>query len=165
MFRKSSRIPTFLKNKHNGYPTTASEIVEPQESWIAVWPSELAIVSNTGDWQVYEWFEIEAASWDSALRELTIAFVDPAIETLRVRFAADANEQLLTMVHERVERSIVCRNYVDLPSGSMAYGQIRRRADESLFVQILVSAQPTQADMKEIAKLESELRDMVGLDF
>ncbi|QRV02801.1 hypothetical protein JTE88_03470 [Arcanobacterium phocisimile] len=157
------KYPEKLKNSLGKRPATATKIAGQTERWIAAWATEMAIIENDGSRQTYEWYEFETASWDDEARLLTLTFVEPGVEALKITLDDDANDYLLTMIHERVERSIVCQGFADLPSGGVARGQVRRRSDETLFVQIIVDREPTSADLQAINGLEIELRDMVGM--
>lgn len=106
--------------------------------------TRVAIVHEAKIQHMFEWYEIETAAWDETKRIFTMTFVDSQQEPIEIQFALDANDSLLTMIHERVERSIVCQGFAELPSGGTARGQVRRRADESLFVQLIVDKQPRE---------------------
>ncbi|USR80063.1 hypothetical protein [Arcanobacterium pinnipediorum] len=156
--------PHFLKNSAGVMPATASKIAGDEEKWIAAWTTEMALVSSDGQRQIYEWYEFETASWDEDTRILSMTFVEPGTEPIAIKLGSDANDSMLTMIHERVERSIVCQGFADLPSGGVARGQVRRRADETLFIQIIVDHEPLATDLPALNQLETELRDMVGLE-
>lgn len=164
MFKWKKSFPSHLVNAAGKKPLAASPI-EPAESgeWIAGWATEFAIIRADGSRDVYEWSDFENGSWDDDANRLTLTFVDPRHEPMSLTLPRDADELIITMVHERVVRSIVYQAFRELPSGSIARGQVRRRADESLFVQILVDHEPSAADEVELAELENELREAVGL--
>ncbi|SPT75213.1 hypothetical protein [Arcanobacterium haemolyticum] len=170
MFWKRNNYPRFLHHPSAGMPTAAQQVFGPEaegstaeETWIAAWPTFLSIVTATGDRQDYEWFEFESAAWDQESRLLSLTFVDSSQQNRELHLPERADEVLLTMIHERIERSIVCRSSAVLPSGAHARGQIRRKSDETLFVQLIVDSQPLQSDAVALRKMESELRDMAGM--
>lgn len=162
--KKKTALPAVLRDDRGKMPVAASPIL-PLESglWIAGWPGYLAIVSENGSRETYEWSEFETGNWEDEKNRLTLNFVDPRLEPLVFELPREADPLIITMVRERVDRSIVYQAFADLPSGGIARGQLRRRADESLFVQIIVDNEPTSADEAVLRDLENELRESVGL--
>lgn len=164
MFGRKNKFPDHINFVTGKRPIAASPVEPVSEgTWIAGWATQFAVVYADGKADLYEWSDFENGSWDDDSNRLTMTFVDPRNEPVAFTLPRDADELIITMVHERVVRSIVYQAFRELPSGSIARGQVRRRADESLFVQILVDHEPTPADEVELSELENELREAVGL--
>ncbi|MFY9262819.1 MAG: hypothetical protein GX483_06025 [Actinomycetaceae bacterium] len=163
--RKKARIPDFLRDA-NGTLALAASPVEPvsEGKWIGGWATELALADSAGYRQVHEWSDFENGSWDDDTNTLILTFVDPRLEPLVLSLPREADGLIITMIRERVDRSIVLQQFAEMPSGGIARGQLRRNADESLFVQIIVDNEPTAADEAVLRELENDLRGAVGLD-
>lgn len=125
MFWKRNNYPRFLHHPSAGMPAAAQQVFgleaegsTAEETWIAAWPTFLSIVTATGDRQDYEWFEFESAAWDQESRLLSLTFVDSSQQNRELHLPERADEVLLTMIHERIERSIVCQKFRRSPIGS-----------------------------------------------
>lgn len=161
MFRRN-KLPRFLANKQGRMPLAASPVVGG--GWLAAWPTLLAVVPETGERAEHLWSDFEAGSWDDDADQLTLSFVDPRIEPIRLTLPRDADPLIITMIRERIDRSIVFTQVAELPSGLVARGQVRRNPDESLFTQIIVDGDASQADLEALNGLETQLREAVGLE-
>ncbi len=162
--RKKNSFPDFVVDANGKRPTAASPIAPVADGrWLGGWPTELGIMSEDGSRETYEWAEFENGAWDDERNLLTLTFVDPQQPPLSIELPRDADEVIITMVRERVDRSIVYQQFADLPSGGIARGQVRRNADETLFTQIIVDHDISDADRAVLNQLESELREAVGL--
>lgn len=162
--KKKTALPAFLRDEKGRLPVAASPI-EPLEEgqWIAGWSGYLEVMSESGSREKYEWSEFETGNWEDEKNALTLNFIDPRLDPLVFILPREADPLIITMVRERIDRSVVYQAFADLPSGGIARGQLRRRADESLFVQIIVDNEPTSADEAVLRDLENELRESVGL--
>lgn len=157
------KLPTHLSNENGKMPIAATP-AEPEGTWLAGWEGHFAVVPETGERQTYTWADFEAATWNDDTDTLTLTFVDPRHEPMSFTIPREADPTAITMIHERIERSIVHRQVGELPSGAIARGQVRRNADETLFTQIIVDANITDADREALDTLENQLRESVGLD-
>ncbi|MDP9800217.1 hypothetical protein J2S49_000293 [Arcanobacterium wilhelmae] len=157
-----SQYPHYLRNEAGKRPTSAAELADGR--WLATWPESLAIVSADGAREEYDWAEFEYGRWDEETSELSLALTRRGRGEPIVLVLADGSDpSVVTMVHERIERSIVHQLVWDLPSGRVARGQVRRRRNEELFTEILSVPAHTEADRASLAQLEVELREAVGL--
>ena len=162
---KKFPFPSRLADSDGKSPTTAAQVMpESADLWVACWATKFAIAPAEGERVEYEWSDFEGATWDDDADLLAITFIDSRIPQLRFVLSPDADPLVLTMIRERVERSLVFQQFRELPSGAVARGLVRRNADESLFSQILVSGTVTAADQAELDALDVEIRDAVGLD-
>ncbi|WP_124054974.1 hypothetical protein [Arcanobacterium ihumii] len=155
------------KNKHLanllGYmPTASSEVDGDGQLWLATSPTELAIVSGNKVERI-EWSDFANAAWDGVKRELVMVFIDPSLQNLRFVLIDEYSENFVTAVRERIDRSIVYQQFVELSSGVIARGQVRRNSDETLFTQIVVDGVVGEGDSSMLHDLEAELREAVGL--
>lgn len=159
------KLPQHLANEAGEMPAAATP-VEPESdgTWIAGWDGHFAVVTAVGDRSVYSWADFEAGTWDDDTDTLNLVFVDPRNEPLSFQIPRDADETAITMIRERIERSIVYRQVEELPSGAIARGQVRRNPDDSLFTQIIVDSDITEADREALDVFENELYETVGLD-
>ncbi|MCI7551635.1 MAG: hypothetical protein PUK40_05395 [Actinomycetaceae bacterium] len=183
MFGKS-KLPHYVRDLSDKKPLAATRAGYGSFTvWIAAWANELGIFpcadastgvqpagtpldvesGDSGEVKRFDWSEFSFGSWDLDDLKLMLNFVDPSREPLAFTLFSDFSEQLVTMVRERVDRSVVYQQFVELPSGTNARGQVRRNRDEELFTEVVVDGDLTQEDLGVLDNLESELRDAVGL--
>ncbi|MFC5369953.1 hypothetical protein [Arcanobacterium bovis] len=150
-------------------PTASSEVVyDGGKRWLATSSTMLVVLTQDdgvrpGETQLIEWADFAQAGWDEQERLLTLKFIDPALPALQFELFEDYSENFVTAIRERVDRSIVYQQFVELSSGVIARGQVRRNADETLFTQILVDGDVEARDREILANLDIELREAVGL--
>lgn len=144
----------------------AATPVEPEAdgTWIAGWDAHFAVVPKEGERTVYTWSDFEAGAWDDDTDTLDLIFVDPRNEPLTFKIPRKADPAAITMIRERIDRSIVHRQVEELPSGAVARGQVRRNPDDTLFTQIIVDSDVSDADRVALDAFENELREVVGLE-
>lgn len=160
-----SKLPKHLKDSVGAMPAAATP-VEPESdgTWIGGWEAYLGVVPLEGEREFYLWSDFETGSWNDDTNTLTLSFVDPRVDPLTFRIPRSADSVAITMIRERIERSIVYTQVADLPSGAVARGQVRRNPDDSLFTQIIVDSDISDADCEALNTLESALREAVGID-
>lgn len=101
-----SQYPHYLRNEAGKRPTSAAELADGR--WLATWPESLAIVSADGAREEYDWAEFEYGRWDEETSELSLALTRRGRGEPIVLVLADGSDpSVVTMVHERIERSIV----------------------------------------------------------
>ncbi len=159
------KFPAHLVDDAGHMPAAATP-VEPESEgvWIAGWDGYFAVVPAAGDRQVYSWSDFEAGSWDDDTDTLDLIFVDPRNEPMSFAIPRDADGTAITMIRERIERSIVYRQVEELPSGAIARGQVRRNPDDTLFTQIIIDSEIDETDQEALDAFEGQLREAVGLD-
>ncbi|MDO5025604.1 MAG: hypothetical protein Q4E03_03685 [Trueperella sp.] len=162
-FKRSRALPAYLA--WNGkMPAAATVVADTAETWIAGWATVFAVVAAEKH-TVYEWSEFETGEWDGDARTLKLTFIDPRLAPLFFQLPADYNERIVTLIRERIDRSIVYQELRELPSGAIARGQVRRNMDESLFTQIFVDGQIGVVDQEVMNELENSLREAVGISY
>ncbi|MBM7825565.1 hypothetical protein JOD55_001392 [Arcanobacterium pluranimalium] len=147
-------------------PSAACEVVrDGGRRWLAISPAALAILGPGEQAQLIEWSDFAHAAWEDSQRLLTLTFIDPALPQMRFELVENYSENFVTAVRERIDRSVVYQQFVELTSGVIARGQVRRNSDETLFTQILVDGEIHDKDRDEelLRELETELREAVGL--
>ncbi|MFP7706898.1 hypothetical protein [Trueperella sp. LYQ141] len=144
-----------------------AEKSEDFSGWIAGWDGIFVVLTqaeNRENLREYAWSDCESASWDEELRRLDISFVDPDMAPLCLRVHPDTDPRMVTMIYERIERSIVYMMTTELSTGAVARGYVRRNADDSLFTQIIVDGSMHASDQLAIDVLDAQLRETVGID-
>lgn len=162
--KKTRETPSYVVAVDGSRPSAATPILDrPTETWVASWPTQFGIISADGESNFYEWSEFATGAWDETSDTLSLTFVDPRTDSIQLHLTDDASSTLITMVRERIDRSIVYQQFETLPSGGIARGQVRRNADESLFTEIMVDREPAEYDIPTLNRLENDLREAVGL--
>lgn len=163
-FNRRKSLPSYLA--WDGKMPAAATAVESAvgATWIAGWTTAFAVVTEV-EHSVYEWSEFETGEWDAAERTLKLTFIDPRLAPLFFQLPKDFDERVVTLIRERIDRSIVYQELRELPSGAIARGQVRRNVDESLFTQIFVDSQIDDADQEIMNELENSLREAVGISY
>lgn len=160
-----SRLPKHLADESGRMPAAATPIEPVSDgTWIAGWDGYFAVVPSEGKRQIHMWSDFEAGAWDDDTNTMSLSFVDPRVASLRFLIPREADGLALMMIRERIERSIVYTQVAELPSGAVARGQVRRNPDESLFTQIIIDSDISEADRVALDVFEGELREAVGLD-
>ncbi|MGO1592343.1 MAG: hypothetical protein ACTHW1_04975 [Ancrocorticia sp.] len=142
--------------------------------WVAAFDGELVLTaqavesSDAGEkaagaqTERHPWAEFENASWSEGDRRILVTYVDGK-QPLVLRFADGESQKIAYVIRERLQRSIVFQEAMDLPSGSVARGMVRRSGDESLFTQVIIDGQTGPEDADTLAVLEASLRDVTGI--
>ena len=145
-----------------GHPIEWAALEDGQ--WIVAFDGELAVTSGgeQGELQRHSWSEFETASWSEENRRIILTYVDGSAP-LVVHFEEGEKQKIAYVVRERLQRSIVFQQGMDLPSGAAARGMVRRAGDESLFTQVIIDGQTGPEDDDAIAELERSLRDVTGI--
>ncbi|MGV9182303.1 hypothetical protein [Arcanobacterium canis] len=160
MFRRES-FPSFVENVFPQRPTSAAPLADGR--WIAAWPTMMAIMSEASQ-EVFEWSDFEYGRWNEDTLELVLVLTERGQDApLSFQFVDGSNHSVVTMVRERIDRSVIYQVVKDLPSGSVARGQVRRKGNEELFTEILTRGQAQASDTNALDDLENELREAVGL--
>ncbi|NLW13124.1 MAG: hypothetical protein GX037_01100 [Trueperella sp.] len=159
------KLPAHLADQAGRMPAAATPVEPVSEGvWLAGWDGHFAVVPPAGDRQVYSWSDFEAGAWDDDTDSLELILVDPNNPPMSFKVPRDADGTAITMIRERIERSIVYRQVEELPSGAIARGQVRRNPDDTLFTQIIVDSDITETDREALDLFEGQLRETVGLD-
>ncbi|VEI12568.1 hypothetical protein [Trueperella bialowiezensis] len=162
---KRKKLPAHLADEHGTMPAAATPVEpETEGTWIAGWNAHFAVVPKEGERTVYTWSDFEAGTWDDDTDTLSLIFIDPRNAPLTFRIPRHADPTAITMIRERIDRSIVHRQVEELPSGAIARGQVRRNPDDTLFTQIIVDDEVTDEDRIALDVFENQLREAVGLD-
>lgn len=159
-----SKLPCHLADE-NGMPAAATPVEPKAEGiWIGGWDGYLGVIPAEGERATYVWSDFETGTWDDDTNTLTLTFVDPRTPPLSFLIPREADGLAIMMIRERIDRSIVFTQVAELPSGAVARGQVRRNPDDSLFTQIIVDSDITEADRLALDVFDTELREAVGID-
>lgn len=159
-----SKLPRYLADE-NGMPAAATPVEpEVEGTWIGGWDGYLGVIPTEGERATYVWSDFETGTWDDDTNTLTLTFVDPRTPPLSFLIPREADGLAIMMIRERIDRSIVFTQVAELPSGAVARGQVRRNPDDSLFTQIIVDSDITEADRLALDVFDTELREAVGID-
>ncbi|MFC5280523.1 hypothetical protein ACFPGO_01350 [Arcanobacterium canis] len=160
MFRREN-IPSFIEKVFPQRPTSAAPLADGR--WVAAWPTMMAIVSETSQ-EVFEWSEFEYGRWNEEKLELILVLTERGqTAPLTLQLVDGSDHSVVTMVRERIDRSVIYQVVRELPSGSVARGQVRRNGHEELFTEILTRGQVPASDIDALNDVETELREAVGL--
>lgn len=116
--------------------------------------------------QEFAWWQFANGRFDGEARTLTLTFVDSTAAPLVYALNGSQAVKFVVAVTERIDDSILYQQFVDLPSGVMARGQVRRRwrnsGAEELFAQVPWELAASPADQEALAGLERALLEAVG---
>lgn len=129
---------------------------------LAVARGEVAVVGEGGIELRARWTDLESATWDGELRELTLHRVDGGPDVV-LRLASDDVFHAMTAVRERVTSSIVHVEFLSTVAGGEVRALVRRSADGSLFSQLIARGPVTGEELDAAASLERRARAAAGL--
>ena len=111
----------------------------------------------------YPWWQFANGAFQGEERRLQLSFIDAEAEQLEFTLAERGARQFVAAITERIDDSIVHQQFVELPSGVTARGQVRRGSDGELFAQVPWDEAAGEADRVVLAALERELLEAVGI--
>ena len=111
----------------------------------------------------YPWWQFANGAFQGERRRLRLSFIDAQAEQLEFTLAERGAQQFVAALTERIDDSIVHQQFVELPSGVTARGQVRRGSDGVLFAQVPWEQAAGEADRVVLAVLERELLGAVGV--
>lgn len=135
------------------------------DGWAAATTANLHVLRDGMDPLVREWYLVDGARLDVESATLTVTWVD-GLRPTELPLADDRDVALARTVHNLVQRSVVHREVVSLPSGTQVRVALRRTADGDLLSQVIGTGEVDLADPATAALVdaaEARVREAAGL--
>jgi len=163
LFRRAPRLPDDVRDRLDLGADRPLAVGQLTDGWaVATLEGLRALVDELPLRR--PWSDVHAARLDAEIRALTVTWVDGAAPT--VLHLVDDSPALPRAVHDRVQSSVVHGEQVPVPAGQSARVVLRRRADGSLFTQVIGTGGVDLSDPTVGAAIdaaEARVREAAGL--
>jgi hypothetical protein len=135
------------------------------DGWAAATLPALHVAREGAEPLRREWYLVDGARLDVESATLTVTWVD-GLPPTDLPLAEDAGVALPRAVHNLVQRSVVHREVVTLPSGVPVRVALRRTADGELLTQVIGTGEVDLTDPATAAVVdaaEARVREAAGL--
>ena len=137
--------------------------------WLAAAKSGLCVFgtqASSGDEtptpEIFPWYDVARARWESDKDLFALEWVDPARPALAGRSDADPQD-FMRNLSEYVNRSIVLHSHTETDNGTTITAWVRR-SDEGLFSVLTANGPLDAAGQRTADALEASVREAVGLE-